>query len=138
MASLIYDSFFDDVARGNVIPSTDAFYVVLASSAYAPAKKTNTRRSDVTNEVTGTGYTAGGQVAVATVAKDTVNDRETITFAAVNWATATITARFAVYYKRRGGAATADEIVCVNDFGSDVTSTAGAFALPALPITIQN
>jgi hypothetical protein len=43
-----------------------------------------------------------------------------------------------VYYKRRGGAATADELIMVNDFGSDVSSTAATFTLNASTLRIQN
>jgi hypothetical protein len=138
MASLVYNSFFDDVLRGNINPEADTFFVMLVSSAYTEDKDAHTKRSNVTNEIAGTGYVAGGQAATATIAKDNATDRVTITFAAVNWPTSTITARKAVYYKRRGGAASADELVGVNDFGSDVTSTAGTFALPAATLTIQN
>jgi hypothetical protein len=54
------------------------------------------------------------------------------------WPTSTITARTAVYYKSRGGAASADELVAVVDFGSDVVSTADTFTLSASTITAQN
>jgi phage protein D len=88
--------------------------------------------------VTGTGYTAGGVVTSITVTKDTVNDRLDITLGAVSWPTSTITARKAVYYKARGGAATADELVAVNDFGSDVTSTGATFSLALSTVRFQN
>jgi len=43
-----------------------------------------------------------------------------------------------VYYKRRGGLASADELVAVNDFGSDVTTSSGTFTLNASTVRIQN
>jgi hypothetical protein len=138
MASFIYDSANDDLARGNINYASDTFYVMLATSGYTPAKKTDLKRSAVSPEVTGTGYVAGGQTSGATVVKDTTNDRQTVTFAGVSWSTATITARYAVYYKHRGGASSADELIGVNDFGADVTSTAGTFTLPSATLTIQN
>lgn len=139
MASLIYNSFVDDLARGAIDADTDTFYVMLVTSTYAPNKDTHTKRSDVTNEVVGAGYSSGGKVSAATVTKDTATDRVTIAFASVNWTTATITARAAVIYKRRGGAASADELVAYVDFGSDVTSTADTFTVTfSSPITFQN
>lgn len=139
MASLIYDSVVRDEAVGNVNFGVDTFYAMLVTSTYAANKKTHTKRSDITNEVVGTGYTAGGQVcAVSVAATDTTNDRVVITLGAESWATATITARGIVYYKRRGGASTADELVAFDDFGVDVTSTAGTFAVAATTITKQN
>jgi hypothetical protein len=138
MASLIYTSFLEDLARGAIDMDTDTFRVLLTTSAYTENKDTHLKRSDVTNEVTGTGYTAGGVVTSITVTKDTVNDRLDITLGAVSWPSSTITARKAVYYKSRGGLATADELVAVNDFGSDVTSTGATFSLALSTVRFQN
>ncbi len=139
MASLNYNSFLDDLAKGNVNPNADTFKMMLVTSTYTADKDTHLKRSSVTNEVSGTGYTAGGAATTCTVAKDTVYDKETLTFAAVSWPTATITARGAVIYKSRGGASSADELVCYIDFGSDFVSTGGTFtATPTTPLTFQN
>lgn len=139
MASLIYNSFWEDLARGAIDLDTDSFKAMLTTSTYTENKDTHTKRSDVTNEVAATGnYTAGGNASTVTVTKDTVNDRVDISLGQVTWPSSTITARKAVYYKARGGAATADELVAVNDFGSDVTSTNGTFTLNASTIRIQN
>ena len=137
MASTAYDSFNYDAITGAIDLDTDTFYVMLTTSAYTENKGTHSKRSDVTNEATGTGYTAGGQAIVPTVSKDTTNHRATIVFPAVTWPTSTITARKAVYYKRRGGASSADELVAVDDFGSDVTTTAGTFTLNATTIHLN-
>jgi hypothetical protein len=138
MASLIYNSALDDMARALVDFDTDAFKCMLTTSAYTENKDTHTKRSDITNEVAGTGYTAGGAAVTVTVTKDTVNDRIDISLGAASWATATITARKAVYYKSRGGASTADEIVAVIDFVTDVTSTAGTYSLSASTLRLSN
>ena len=138
MASLIFNSFLEDLARGAIDADTDTFYVLLTTSSYAEDKDAHTKRSDVTNEVTGTGYSAGGIAAAVTVSKDTTTDRVSITLGAVSWPASTITARRAVYYKRRGGAASADELVAVNDFGANVTSTGATFSLAASTIQFQN
>lgn len=138
MASLTFTSFLEDLARGAIDMDTDTFRVLLTTSAYTENKDTHLKRSDVTNEVTGTGYTAGGVVTTISVTKDTVNDRLDITLGAVSWPSSTITARKAVYYKARGGAATADELVAVNDFGSDVTSTGATFSLAPSTVRFQN
>jgi hypothetical protein len=139
MASLIYNSFIRDVLVGNIDMDTDTFKVILTTSAYTENKDSHDKRDDVTNEVTGTGYTAGGASTTVTVAAvDTANDDVEITIGAASWATSTITARKAVVYKSRGGASSADELVCVIDFGSDVVSTAGTFTLTASTIKFQN
>jgi hypothetical protein len=138
MASLIYNSFVDDMARGAIDLDADTFKVMLVTSSYTPNKDTHDKRDDVTNEVSGTGYTAGGVTSACTVTKDTANDRVTLGFAAVTWASSTITARGAVIYKSRGGASSADELVCYIDFVSDVSSTASTFSLGSSTITLQN
>lgn len=138
MASLIFNSCIDDVARGNIDFDTNSFKAMLVTSTYTPNKDTHDKRDDVTNEVTGTGYTAGGVATVCTVTKDTATDRVTIQFAAVSWVSSTITARGLVIYKSRAGASSADELVAYNDFGSDVSSSGGTFAVAASTITLQN
>ena len=46
-----------------------------------------------------------------------------------SWTTSTITARGAVLYKERGGADSANELLCYIDFGSDKTSSGGTFQI---------
>jgi hypothetical protein len=139
MASITYDSFVDDTLRGNIDLDGDTFYILLVTSSYSPNKGTHTKRSDVTNEVTSANYTAGGKAVTATIAKDTSGHKVTMTFTDLNWATVTLTARAAVIYKHRGGASSADELVCYLDFGADITATAGTFAVAfGTPITFQN
>lgn len=86
-------------------------------------------RNDITNEVTGSGYTAGGFPVTPTVgAVDTANNRVAVTFANLSPAlpTATVSAVGGWIYKVIGSAAT-DELVGFVDFGGTVTSTAGPF-----------
>ncbi|MES2787628.1 MAG: hypothetical protein V4684_19335 [Pseudomonadota bacterium] len=137
MASLAYDSYLPDVFAGN-IQAADTYYVMLTTDTYEEDRAAHNRRDDVTNEVVGTGYTAGGQAVVPTFTNDTTNHRLTIVFPTVTWPSSTITARKAVYYKRRGGAASADELVAVNDFGaSDVVTSATTFTLNASTMHIN-
>jgi hypothetical protein len=138
MASLIYNSFWDDVIRGAVDVDAVTVKVMLVTSSYAENKDTHTKRSDVTNEVSGAGYTAGGVTSAVTVTKDTANDRVDIALGQVSWPSSTITARKAVYYVSRGGAASADELIAVNDFGADVVSSGGTFTLNASTVRLQN
>ena len=138
MASLIYNSAPDEMARGDIDFDTDTFNAMLVTSSYTTNKDTHDFRDDVTNEVSGTVYTAGGVASAVTVTKDTANDKVTIQLGAVSWASSTITARGCVYYKSRGGASSADELVCYADFGSDVSSSGGTFSVAASTITLQN
>jgi hypothetical protein len=138
MASLTYNRALELWARGSIDFDTDTFKVMLTTSAYTEDKDAHDFRNDVTNEVTGTGYTAGGNTVTVSVTLDTANDRVDISLGGTTWATSTITARKGVYYKARGGASSADELVAVNDFGSDIVTSAGTFTLNASTLRIQN
>ena len=96
-------------------------------------------RNDVTNEVTGTGYTAGGAAVTLTVAAvDNANNDVEVTCSAPSWPSSTITALAGIVYKDTGNAAT-DPLICVVDFGGSVSSTNGTFtATPSGSIKYQN
>lgn len=129
MASLVYNSMMRDVVVGSVDFDTDTFKMMLVTSSYT-ASKSHAKRNEVTNEVSGTGYTAGGNACSVTVAAtDNTNNDVEISFSVTSWTSATITARAGVIYKSRGGASSADELVGYVDFGGDVTSTNGTFAV---------
>ena len=138
MASLLFNRMIELWARGSIDFDTDTFRVMLTTSSYTEDKDAHDFRNDVTNEVSGTGYTAGGPTVTVTVTLDTANDRVDISLGSASWTTSTITARKAVYYKSRGGASSADELIAVNDFGSDVISVAGTFTLNASTMRITN
>jgi len=136
--SLTYTSFYYDVCTGAIDLDTNTFKMLLVTYSYVP-DKTHGKRSDITNEITGTGYTAGGNACTPTVTQDNTNSRVTIDLVVTSWPSSTITARGGVVYKSRGGAPSADELVCYLDFGADVSSTAGTFAvLVADPMVLQN
>lgn len=146
MASAIPTSFWNDLAKGNIDCDTDTFYrlLITAVPAVETFKDSWAKRSDVTNEHAATGnystggaiVTGGGQLTVASI--DTANNRQEITIPSTAWATATITAAGSVTYKYRAGAASADELVFLNDFGGNVSSTGGTFTCNADTIRIQN
>ena len=138
MASLVFNRALELWARGSIDFDTDTFKVMLTTSAYTEDKDAHDFRNDVTNEVSGTGYTAGGNTVTVTVTLDTGNDRVDISLGGTTWPSSTITARKAVYYKARGGLSSADELVAVNDFGSDVVSSSGTFTLNASTLRISN
>ena len=77
------------------------------------------------NEVSGTGYTAGGNTLSISTAPTTSGTTAFLSFGTTTWSTATITARGALIYQA-GGSTPA---VAVLDFGGDKTSTAGDFQI---------
>lgn len=134
---MIYNSLMRDEAIGNIDFETDSVYVLLLSSGYTPDKN-HDKRSDLTNEIVADGYTEGGQAAEVTVTEDGDNNRVEISLGGAVWNPATITARYAVYYKRRGGSSADDELIYCNEFPSDVSSTSGSFTVQASTIRKQN
>jgi len=137
MASLIYLSAIDDMASGAIDFDTDDFKCMLVTDAYTPDQDGDMKRSDVTGEVAGAGYTAGGEEVTVGITKDTGHDRVDVALDGILLLASTITARGAVYYKDRGGAASADELVAYIDFGIDVTSTGGAWTLTPSTVRMQ-
>jgi hypothetical protein len=77
------------------------------------------------NEVSGTGYTAGGNTLTISTNPTTSGTTAFLSFDTTTWSTATITARGALIYQD-GGSTPA---VAVLDFGGDKTSTAGDFQI---------
>jgi hypothetical protein len=116
--------------NGSIDLDTDTIKVMLVTSAYTPNADTHDKRDDVTNEVSGTGYSAGGAtLANKSVTADNTDDEGVFDADDVTWSTSTITARGAVLYKSRGGASSADELICYFDFGSDQVSSSGNFTI---------
>ncbi len=130
MASVLFNSFKRDIMNGAIDLDTDAINVMLVTSTYTPNIDTHTKRSDITNEISGTGYTAGGSaLASKTVTADNTGDKGVFDAADLSWSTATFTARGAVLYKARGGASSADEVIAYIDFVTDRSCSAGTFTL---------
>ncbi len=138
-SGFLFNSAMRDEAMGNVVYSADTFKVMLITGIATPNKDTWTKRSDVTNEVSGPGYTEGGTVSTVSVgATDITNDRVDTTLGAVTWPSSTITAQYAIYYKSRGGASASDELVACINFGQDVSTIADTFSLTASTVRKTN
>lgn len=125
---------------GTIDLNTDTFKIMLTTSTYTPVKDTHDFRDDVTNEVSGTGYTAGGAtLAGVSVTYDAATDQVQISWTDPTWSGSTITARTAVIYKSRGGASSADELLAYCTEAGDIVSTGGTFTvdLPAPTLYID-
>jgi hypothetical protein len=77
-----------------------------------------------TNEVVGTGYTAGGNT-LTNVTPTSSGTTAFTDFADTTWSNSTITARGALIYN----SSQSNKAVCVLDFGTDKTSTSGSFTI---------
>lgn len=130
MASGLYAITFlnalkDDLAVDLDDTTADRFKVMLVTSSYTPDFGTHDFKADVTNEVTGTGYSAGGESLSSVTLTQSGG---TITFDAdnVTWTSSTITARGAVVYDNT---LTDQPLICYIDFGADKSSSSGDFVL---------
>lgn len=127
ITAAICNSFKQEILAMTPHTAADTFKIALYTSSATLSKATTAYSA--TNEVSGTGYTAGGATLSGfSVTLDT--DTAILDWTTdPTWATSTITARGAVIYNSsRSNAA-----VAVLDFGSDIASTAGTFTvtLPA-------
>tara|TARA_R110000868_G_C10614918_1_gene741733 strand:- start:219 stop:647 length:429 start_codon:yes stop_codon:yes gene_type:complete len=104
------------------ITTGDVFKIALYTSAATLSAATTVYSA--TNEVVGTGYTAGG-VTLTNVTPTTSGTTAFTDFGDATWATATITARGALIYN----SSKSNKAVAVLDFGTDKTSTAGNFTV---------
>ncbi|NBT48759.1 MAG: hypothetical protein EBT07_13245 [Actinobacteria bacterium] len=110
-------------ATHNFTASTgDVFKIALYTSS-ASLDATTTAYT-TSNEVVGTGYTAGGNTLI-NVTPTSSGTTALTDFADTTWSTATITARGAMIYN----SSKSNKAVCILDFGSDKTSTAGNFTI---------
>lgn len=129
MADVIYNSFKKKIMDGSIDLDTDIINVALVTSTYTPDQDVHDFFDDITNEVSGTGYTAGGaSLANKTVTADNTDNEGVFDADDVSWTTATITARAAIVYKSTGTASTSP-LICYIDFGADKVSTAGTFTI---------
>ena len=101
---------------GTYVPLTDTMKIALYTNS-ATLDATTTAYT-TSNEVVGTGYTAGGN----TLTGNAISSGGTtawITFSDSSWTTATITARGALIYD----STQSNAAIAVLDFGADKTST---------------
>lgn len=105
--------------------TTQVFKIALYTSSATLSAATTAYSA--TNEVSGTGYTAGGNTLSISTNPTNGGSGTTVylSFTNTTWSTATITARGALIYQSGGS----NPAVAVLDFGADKTSTAGDFQI---------
>lgn len=130
VTALFYGKFFDSAFKKKLDLSADTVKVALCTSTYTPDQDAHDFFDDITNEVTGTGYTAGG----ATLASPTLtytSGTNTLAFdgADVSWTTSTLVARYAVVYDSTPGTNATRPLIMYVNFGADVSTTAGTLTI---------
>lgn len=116
------NSFKTELLGGTHDLDTDVIKIALFTSSATLGASTTAYSS--TNEVSGTGYTAGGNtLSGATISLS--GSTAIVDFTDTTWSSATITARGALIYN----SSKADRAIAVLDFGSDKSSTNGDFTV---------
>jgi hypothetical protein len=115
------NAFKTGLPAGTFNFATDTFKMALYTGGASIGPTTSAYTT--TNEITGTGYVAGGNVLTVSVQPTTGADPNNtvayMSFSNVTWNPASFTCRGAIIYKVGGGNPT----VCILDFGADKTAT---------------
>jgi hypothetical protein len=129
MSSFIYNSAKLRLLQRSFDFENDSFKVALLTSSYSPDKDVHEFFADVTNEVSGTNYTAGGKTLQnILLSQDDANDRAILDADNLVWSVATLVARAAVIYKDTGSAATSPLLAYI-DFEEDLEAAGEDFIL---------
>jgi hypothetical protein len=111
--------------------TSDVFKIALYTSSASLDATTSVYSTS--NEVTGSGYSAGGKTIIVSTYPTTSGTTAYLSFKesgasgdTVTWASASITARGALIYKYDG---VTNPAIAVLNFGSDKTSTSGDFQI---------
>lgn len=128
------NTFKTGLASGTFNFASDTFKIALYSDTASLGPTTSAYTTD--GEITGTGYTAGGNTLTVSVTPttgaDPTNTTAYLSFSNSTWDPAAFTCRGALIYKSGGGNPT----VCVLDFGGDKTcSTSFEVQFPAASST---
>ncbi|GAA4358371.1 hypothetical protein [Angustibacter luteus] len=130
VSAKMYGLFLKSLANKEVDLDSDTLKVMLCTSTYSPNQDTHQYKSAVTNEVTGTGYTAGGQTLTSvTVNYDSSSNTLSLDAADPSWTGSTITARYAVFYDSTPATDSTRPLIAYVDFGADISSSGGPFTI---------
>lgn len=125
-----YGLALKSMAQGKMVLDSDTLKVMLCTSSYTPNQDTHQFKSDVTNEITGTGYSAGG-LALGSVTLSYNSSTNTLTLDAADsvWSSSTLTARYAVIYDSTPATDATRPLIGYVDFGADQSDSSGTFTI---------
>lgn len=131
MASFIYGNALKAAFNKEIDFDSDTIKVMLLTSAYTPNQDTHDYLDDVVaNEVSGTGYTAGGAaLASKTVTYDASTNTVKFDAADTTWSSSSITARYAVVYDDSPSTNATKPLLLIQDFTTDRASSNGDFSV---------
>jgi len=103
--------------------TADVFKIALYSST--ATLDSSTTVYSVTNEITGTGYSAGGKILTISPAPAVSSNTAFLSFSSAIWTSASFTAAGALIYNSSQG----DKAVAVLSFGGNKTVTSNSFTI---------
>jgi hypothetical protein len=129
--SVFYNNYHEELGKGSIDYTSDTFYLMLMTEAYTPDIDTEAFRSDLSNESSGTNYTAGGQeVASVTWTQNNTDNRAVLDFADEVYLNVTLPSVAGGVLYKRTGADTTDILICYFDFtGGDQSVAANDFTV---------
>lgn len=128
VSAKVYNAAITSLANKEIDWGSDTIKVMLLGSGYTPNQATHQYQSSLTNEVSGTGYTAGG-ATLASKTESFVGQVKQFKAANVTWVASTITARYAAIVDTTPGTAATNPLIAYVDFGADVVSSGGDFTI---------
>jgi len=129
----VYGLFAKSLANKEVDLDSDTLKAMLVDASYTPDQDTHQYKSHVTGEITGTGYTAGGQtLSNVTVTYNPATNSLVLDADDPVWPSSTLTARGVVIYDDTPS--TNKPLIAYGVFSENVSSTAAAFTVQ-LPST---
>ena len=131
MASKLYGNFVVKSFNKEIDWDSDTIKVALLTNAYTPNQDGHDYFDDVVaNQVTGTGYTSGGNtLANKTNVYNSSTNVIVLDADDTTWASSTITARYAVIYDATPATDATRPLIGYVDFGSDQSSSNGNFTI---------
>ena len=119
----IYGNMLKKAFAKEIDWENDDIKCMLLDSNYVPNVDTDIYLNDViANEITGTGYTAGGQTLTnCTLTYDSANNKVIIDSDNPIWENSTITARYAVIYNNTPATDSEKALICYFEFINDGT-----------------
>lgn len=119
MASRGYGKFFLHLAKADIDWDSVSLKAMICDAGYTPDFDAHEFRSSVTNEVSGSGYTAGGvSLTTEAVALDAPNDRVKFTADDADFGTVTFTAGTQIVVYVDTGSSATDILVSNHTFAS--------------------
>lgn len=129
----MYGGFLTASFNKEIDWNTDAIKAMMTTASYTPDQDTHDYKNDVTNEVTGTNYTAGGAtISNCTITYTAGTNKLKLDGDDVSWASSTITLPISgsvVVYDSSPGADSSRPLVCYMTTDTQVASTSGTFTV---------